>query len=143
MVIPAGRRQPALVLSTKPDGDPVAGTEAPEASATRAGRTGVRVLAHPVLAGRSQGGADGLDPDQAIAEDKGVDAVLDPVAAALGAPLQQQDVVLEDGGREIPGRLRDLPKDAGEGLADAVLAAEHAGRGDEHGVIAEVGHDLV
>jgi hypothetical protein len=58
---------------------------------------------------------------------KGVDGVLDAVAAALGAPLQEQDVVLVDGGLEVPGGLRDLAEELGEGLADAVLAAEHAG----------------
>src|SRR5215218_1971857 len=49
-------------------------------------------------AGRLQGVADGLDSDEAVAEDEGVDGVLDAVAAALGAPLQEQDVVFEEGG---------------------------------------------
>src|SRR5919106_4752595 len=100
-------------------------------------------MALPPSAGWLQGVADGLDPNEAVAEHEGVDGVLDAVAAALGAPLQEQDVVLEDGGLEVPGRLRDLAEDAGECLADAVLAAEDAGRGDEDGVVAEVGDDLV
>ena len=61
----------------------------------------------------------------------------------FGAPLQKQDVVLEESGLEVPGRLRDLAEDAGECLADAVLAAEHAGWGDEDSVVAVVGDDLV
>jgi hypothetical protein len=38
-------------------------------------------------AGSLQGVADGLDPDETVAEHEGVDGVLDAVAAALGAPL--------------------------------------------------------
>src|SRR5206468_5665594 len=94
-------------------------------------------------ASRLQGVADGLDPDEAVAEDEGVDGVLDPVAAALGPPLQEQDVVLVESGLEVPGRLGDLAEELGERLADAVLAAEHTGRGDEDGVVAVVGDDLL
>ena len=99
---------------------------------------------HPVLSGSGlQGVADGQDPDEAVAEDEGVDAVLDPVAAALGAPLQEQDVVLVDGGLDVPGGLRDLAEELGERLADAVLAALDACWGDEDGVVAVVGDDLI
>jgi hypothetical protein len=62
-------------------------------------------------AGRLQGVADGLHPDQAVAEHEGVDAVLDAVAATLGAPLQEQDVAFVDGGLDVPGGLRDLAEE--------------------------------
>src|SRR4029450_3326760 len=94
-------------------------------------------------AGRLEGVADGRDPDEAVAEHEGVDGVLDAVAAALGAPFQKEDVVLVGGGLEVAGGLRDLAEELGEGLADAVLAAEHAGLGDEDGVVAVVGDDLL
>jgi hypothetical protein len=47
------------------------------------------VLPHrdPPSASGLQGVADGLDPDEAVAEDEGVDGVLDAVAATLGVPL--------------------------------------------------------
>jgi hypothetical protein len=69
--------------------------------------------------------------------------VLDAVAAAFGAPLQEQDVVLVDGGLDVPGGLHHLAEGLGERLADAVLAALDAGRGNEDGIVAVVGDDLL
>src|ERR687897_3430121 len=114
-------------------------TVTPSASNSMSWRIAIPLLSESGL----HGVADGLDPDEAVAEHEGVDAVLDTVAAALGAPLQEQDVVLEDGGLDVPGRLGHLAEELGERLADGVLAALHAGRGDEDGVVAVVGDDLV
>jgi hypothetical protein len=58
-------------------------------------------------------------------------------------PFEKEDVVLIDRGPDVPGRLRHLAQELGERLADAVPAALHACRGDEDGVVAVVGDDLV
>jgi hypothetical protein len=64
-----------------------------------------------------------------------------PPSSAL--PPEQQDVVLVDSGFDVPGDLRHLADELGERLADAVLATLDAGRGDEDGVVAVVGDDLL
>jgi hypothetical protein len=63
---------------------------------------------------------DGLHPDQAVREDEGIDAVLDPVAASDRLPLQVQHVVGEDG-LQFPLCLGDLTEQLGENLSGAVL----------------------
>jgi hypothetical protein len=90
-----------------------------------------------------QGVADGLHADQAVAEDEGVEAVLDAGRGGVRGPFQEQHVILVNLGLQIPGRVRHVGEQLGEGRPDAVLAAPGPGRRNEDRIVGVVSDDLV
>jgi hypothetical protein len=85
---------------------------------------------------------DGLHADLAVLEDEGVDAVVDLVPTALGAPLQVEHVLREHG-FEVPLRLRHIGQQLGEHLPGAVLAAVDLLLHHQDRVVGVVGDDLL
>src|SRR5665648_990554 len=82
----------------------------------------------------------GLDADQAVAKEEGVDAVLHARVGRVRRPLEEQDVVGEHG-LELPLRVRHIADKLDERLPDAV--AQDAVRADEDGVVRVVADDPV
>jgi hypothetical protein len=64
---------------------------------------------------------DGLDPDQPVSKHERVDPVVHASALRVCRPLEQQDVLLVDLGRQVPFGLRDVGEELGERLPDPVL----------------------
>ena len=48
---------------------------------------------------------DGLRPDHPVPENKGVDAVVNPVERRIGGPLEEQHIALEDLVFQVPYRV--------------------------------------
>ena len=99
-------------------------------------------LARPLVR-ELQGVAHRLHPDQPVTEDERVDPVLDLGGGRDRGPLQEKHVALVDLRLEFPGRVRHVGQQAGERLADAVLAPLDPRGGDENGVVGVVGDDPV
>jgi hypothetical protein len=106
--------------------EPLAGCTAGRVEVLQVG-VELEVLSHgdaPPSAGWLHGVTDSLDPDEAVTEDEGVDAVFDAVAATLGAPLQEEDLAFVDGGLDVPGRLRDRLLSLTDAPADLPISTE-------------------
>jgi len=65
-----------------------------------------------------------VDPDQPVSKHERVDPVVHASALRVCRPLEQQDVLLVDLGRQVPFGLRDVGEELGERLPDPVLAPE-------------------
>jgi len=87
--------------------------------------------------------ADRLHPDQAVAENEGVDAVVNPGRPGVRGPFQEEHVAFEDQCLQIPGRVRHIGEQLSERLPDAVLAALDACGRDEDSVVGVVGDDSI
>jgi hypothetical protein len=90
-----------------------------------------------------EGVPDGLDPDQPVSKHERVDPVVHSSALRVCRPLEQQDVLLVDLGREVPLGLRDVGQELRERLPDPVLTPEDSLRGDEDRVVRVVRDDLL
>src|SRR5262249_34675973 len=113
---------------------PASSCPSPAADHRRAGPPSVLVL---------QRVADGLHPDEAVAEHEGVDAVFDLGPGRVGGPLQEEDVALVGLSRQLPLRVQHVGEQLREPRPHAVLTALDPGGCDEDRVIGVVGDDLV
>jgi len=74
----------------------------------------------------SEGVTHRLHPDQAVAEDEGVDSVLGLGLRGRRLPFDEQDVVLEQGRGDLPLGVGEIAEQPLKRLSDTILAAQNA-----------------